>query len=107
ASLLGHPPWLLDSRSAARAQSLPMLAGQRIFDIERLSLDDSSAAIVATVTPDDPALLILTSGSTGVPKGVVQTHRALLTMQAAVLHMHMQAGPDDVLLNWLPRDHIG
>lgn len=107
ASLLGHPPWLLDSRSAARAQAVPMLAGQRVFDIETLSQGDASAAIVATVTPDDPALLILTSGSTGVPKGVVQTHRALLTMQAAVLHMHMQAGPDDVLLNWLPRDHVG
>src|SRR5690606_15276557 len=37
----------------------------------------------------------------------VQTHRALLTMHAAVLRMRMQAGPDDVLLNWLPRDHIG
>ncbi len=56
--------------------------------------------------PDDLALLLLTSGSTGLPKAVMQTHHALLTRSAAVARNNAFV-PEDVSLNWMPLDHVG
>ncbi|TWF92982.1 non-ribosomal peptide synthetase [Saccharopolyspora dendranthemae] len=55
--------------------------------------------------PDDLLLLLMTSGSTGLPKAVRQTHRAVLTRSAATEAMNA-LGPDDVSLNWIPLDHV-
>ncbi|WP_167751997.1 AMP-binding protein [Streptomyces sp. H23] len=56
--------------------------------------------------PDDPALMLLTSGSTGVPKGVPLTHRNVLSRTYAAVDQ-FELRPDDTLLNWLPMDHVG
>ncbi|MBC8012156.1 MAG: AMP-binding protein, partial [Burkholderiales bacterium] len=56
--------------------------------------------------PDDLALLLLTSGSTGLPKAVRQTHRNLLAWAGAV-RQHCGFTPADVSLNWMPLDHVG
>ena len=56
--------------------------------------------------PDDLAFLTLSSGSTGVPKCIQLTHRNLITRigGANLLNRHQ---PDEIILNWLPFDHIG
>jgi acyl transferase domain-containing protein/acyl-CoA synthetase (AMP-forming)/AMP-acid ligase II/NADPH-dependent curcumin reductase CurA/acyl carrier protein len=56
--------------------------------------------------PDDVALLNLTSGSTGMPKCIQLTHRNLIARArgANILNQHQ---PEDIILNWLPFDHIG
>lgn len=55
---------------------------------------------------DDIALLLLTSGSTGLPKAVTQTHGALIARSAATRLMNGFT-PLDVSLNWMPLDHVG
>jgi acetyl-CoA synthetase len=56
-------------------------AGIRVLELEKLlassPIDDS---IIAS-SPDDPAYLVYTSGTTGYPKGVLHAHRSLLGRQ--------------------------
>lgn len=56
--------------------------------------------------PDDLALLLLTSGSTGMPKAVRQSHRALIARSAATA-INNGFTDDEVSLNWMPLDHVG
>ncbi|MER5296625.1 amino acid adenylation domain-containing protein, partial [Streptomyces pharetrae] len=55
--------------------------------------------------PDDLMLMLMTSGSTGLPKAVRLTHRNVLTRSAATEQMN-GLGADDVSLNWIPLDHV-
>jgi len=54
---------------------------------------------------DDPAVLMLTSGSTGNAKAVVLTHANLLaSMEAKAERQALSA--DDITLNWISFDHV-
>ncbi|MES4892289.1 amino acid adenylation domain-containing protein [Streptomyces sp. NPDC096012] len=55
--------------------------------------------------PDDLILMLMTSGSTGLPKAVRLTHRGVLTRSAATEAMN-GLGERDVTLNWIPLDHV-
>jgi feruloyl-CoA synthase len=60
----------------------------------------------ASLTPDTTAKLLFTSGSTGVPKGVINTHRMLCSNQAMLQRIWpflTQEPP--VLVDWLPWSH--
>jgi crotonobetaine/carnitine-CoA ligase len=59
----------------------------------------------AFVRPDDIAVMIATSGTTGAPKAVAQTHRAY-TLTAEAFPSWLGLGPDDRLLAALPLFHI-
>jgi len=56
--------------------------------------------------PDDPVLLVYTSGTTGRPKGAVLTQKALEVNAANAIHMHDMTARDHVL-TVLPMFHVG
>jgi amino acid adenylation domain-containing protein len=55
---------------------------------------------------DELAFLCFSSGSTGIPKCIMLTHRCVILRNAGV-NQHNDHRSDDVNLNWLPFDHIG
>jgi acyl-CoA synthetase (AMP-forming)/AMP-acid ligase II len=57
------------------------------------------------VGPDDNAVLLYSSGTTGLPKGVLLTHRNLVASLCQTRAVH-RVGPDDVLLAALPLYHM-
>ncbi|MGK7924069.1 MAG: beta-ketoacyl synthase N-terminal-like domain-containing protein [Spirulina sp.] len=56
--------------------------------------------------PDDLALLVLTSGSTGMPKAVMLSHRNILSCIEGIKIRHRYTATD-ISFNWLPVDHVG
>ena len=60
-----------------------------------------------TIFRNDAAIIMYTSGSTGVPKGVILTHKnmfATLTSISRTLHLDVKS--DDVYLAFLPLAHV-
>ena len=56
--------------------------------------------------PNDVALLLFTSGSTGLPKAVMLSHANLLAM-AEGLRQRYGFTEHDSILNWMPLEHVG
>jgi len=94
------------------AQVLPELqaGGQEIavqvVDADSPVLPDAPGTTPSQApTPQDAALLMYTSGTTGTPKGVPLTHANLLHAARSVGGWH-GLGPDDRVLSALPLYHI-
>uniref|UniRef100_A0A0E0K3Y0 4-coumarate--CoA ligase n=1 Tax=Oryza punctata TaxID=4537 RepID=A0A0E0K3Y0_ORYPU len=70
---------------------------------------DEGSVPEVTISPDDPVALPFSSGTTGLPKGVVLTHRSVVSSVAQQVdgenpNLHMAVG--DVALCVLPLFHI-
>lgn len=57
------------------------------------------------VKPEDPAIMFFTSGSTGMPKGVIQNNEAVVKRQLGVAQLFKDK--KDISLNWMPLEHAG
>ena len=73
---------------------------------EALARDGEAwARLQDEISPSDPAILYLTSGSTGEPKAGLTSHAAIIA-NLDMVPTHFPIGPDDSTLVFLPSAHI-
>lgn len=91
---------------AAHLPGVPVLAARDIDAMAQQSAGPEVAAAHATVTAATVAKFLFTSGTTGKPKAVIQTHGMLTANQAMVREAYdfLKTEPP-VLLDWAPWNH--
>jgi acyl-CoA synthetase (AMP-forming)/AMP-acid ligase II/thioesterase domain-containing protein/acyl carrier protein/nucleoside-diphosphate-sugar epimerase len=106
--MLGSPVILAGAALAPRVSACferEKMSGLRVAAIDGLRQSDPANSW-HDAKPDDLALLLLTSGSTGLPKVVGQTQRNLVSWATSVAHA-CEFNAADISLNWMPLDHVG
>lgn len=101
-------------KMAGLRASLPLLRHVLVIDAEPGAIDDPGVHAlptllagadpqhtIAATDPEDMALLHFTSGTTGMPKGAVHVHRAVIAHHATA-RSALGLGPDDVF--WCTAD---
>jgi feruloyl-CoA synthase len=113
--------YVADTGPFAKALAALDLAGVEIVasvnraNLDRITLLDqlmmprastSVDAAIAAIRPDTIAKFLFTSGSTGLPKGVINTHRMLTANQQQIVQIwpFLKEQPL-VLVDWLPWNH--
>jgi feruloyl-CoA synthase len=78
----------------------------RLDEISQTPPSPTVEVALSEITPDTTAKLLFTSGSTGIPKGVLNTHRMLCSNQAMLQRIWpFLAEEPPVLVDWLPWSH--
>jgi long-chain acyl-CoA synthetase len=90
--------------AGALAAGVPRI-GVGEHTLEQLTNGFLGQAWPVTRARDDNAVILHTSGTSGVPKGAQLTHSNLVGNQAVIARTLLNMGPDDVVMGCLPLSH--
>lgn len=84
------------------------LPNTTIIDYADLASRTELSSIPTAVTPTDPAVLIFSSGTTGLPKGILYTHEQLILALDAMAEHFCEARTLErkIMLCWMPLSNI-
>lgn len=89
-------------RLAARAEPIVVFGEE----YERALAAASPAGAPVALDPEAPYVILYTSGTTGLPKGAVLSHRAEIARNL-VMRAELGIAPDDAYVAWSPLYHMG
>ncbi len=94
-----------EAKPLARLLKSQLTTLRQVVTVEDLQgIGKETACTLPHPQPEETAFLQYTSGSTGIPKGVILTHDNLLT-NIKTMGKVTQANQDDVFVSWLPLYH--
>ena len=99
----------LDGVEVVTVMPVPERATTPYEDLLKTNVSPAVAESMEKVDHDTVAKFLFTSGSTGMPKGVIQTHRMMCAVVAAQEALRTeQSDPDEIpeSLEWMPWNHI-
>ena len=105
--LLEYPPILANESLIEPLQNLRNLfpiSGWQVILLEQMR-EYSPTSRLHHSQPEDVAFIQLTSGSTGIPKLIQETHKGIITHIHSVQQFNGYSS-GNVCLNWLPVDHV-
>jgi long-chain acyl-CoA synthetase len=92
-------------RAAGQASAVDLLSWDEIL-ARGCERPEDIGEVVAAIEPDDTACLIYTSGTGGIPKGVMTSHRNIIANCRGAYRVLEQLGlGDEVFLSFLPLSH--
>lgn len=79
---------------------------ERFLPEELCHPDKPETYLCETMTEQDIAVMLFTSGSTGIPKGVRLSHRNIIKRSQGTTERY-GFDAQEISLNWMPLDHVG
>jgi fatty-acyl-CoA synthase len=95
--------WVDKLTALGRAGPPPLVLGAAYEKVLAEAPEDVAAR---EVDPEDALLILYTSGTTGLPKGAVLSHRAEIARNL-VIHAEFGVAADDTFVAWSPLYHMG
>lgn len=95
---------LCTPESAELATELAAFTGAQVMDVRQAILEVRAVSLPVVADSDD-AMIVYTSGTTGLPKGVVHTHRSLAA-QCGAMATTWGWSSTDRILGVLPLHHV-
>lgn len=106
---LVSPKLLIIEAELAGILDTPAVEGRETIEIgahyERLLQQQSGRAAPIVAEPEDGLVILYTSGTTGLPKGAVISHRAMI-MRALVFTSELNISHRDAFVAWAPMFHM-
>jgi fatty-acyl-CoA synthase len=103
ACVIVSPRWADKLAGLGRAGRAPLVLGEAYEQTLAEAPEDVGAS---DVDPEDALLVLYTSGTTGLPKGAVLSHRAEIARNL-VIHAEFGVAADDTFVAWSPLYHMG
>lgn len=98
--------FILDEVCISKAEDVTKIKeASETKDVRQIENTRHKEFVWHVADPDDTALMMLTSGTTGTPKVVSLTHRNLIA-RALGEQIALGLSSVDITLNWMPFDHV-